>query len=118
MLITTQADSRTAYGKGYFDWDHSTARIKGVANLYFSDRGGRSGPLFPSTEIDEIEFEITQPGASDYRIDMLNKRWGNRTVVTLQESNPHRLLTGWGSTIGNAPGQALYVFSIVGRYLN
>lgn len=87
MLITTQADSRTAYGRGYFWRDRPTARIKGVADLYFSDRGGHSGPHFPNAEIDGIEFEITRLGATDYRIDMLNKRWGNRTVVTLQESN-------------------------------
>lgn len=120
-LITTQADSRTAYGVLSFDWHRPSTRITGVGQLYFSDRGNATGDLFSAAAdaIDTVEFEITQTGQAEYALNILNRRWGNRTLVVLRTSNPNRLLLGWGSPIGQGVAeQALYVFSIKGRQLN
>ena len=79
-----RGDGRQTWRNSYRDRELKT-RL-GALNLRVPKL--RQGSYFPGF----LEPRRT----SEKRCGAGNKRWGNRTIVILQES-PHRLLTGWGA---------------------
>lgn len=129
-IMITQEDGRTAYASGQMVLSASGDRFDGRMDTQFSDReinipsNGSSvrydqnfnkypgTTSHPSGATDETKFVFKQIATNQFQLNLLLVRWGAQFNVALTKASQAELYIGWGPTIGNVSGSALYTFSI------
>jgi hypothetical protein len=122
-LVITQEDGRTAYVSGSIDLVNVRREHFGGDYFYmqFSDRRTQfrlNGSLFDQNftvqgdTIEKIQLEFHKTAANTFGLKLINPRWGSTDNIILTKAASAKVYTGWGITIGNGTGQALYAFSI------
>lgn len=125
-LVITQQDGRTGYAIGsIFGYDAKQNEFRGQHRMQFSDRprdvtysglGYYYSQNFDRFNDDVADFKFKKIAANQYELQQNLLRWGVQVNVTLTKAPQAKLYTGWGSTIGQGAGLALYAFSLNGVY--
>lgn len=121
-IAITQEDGRTGYASGgVYSYTSSSNRFHGGADMQFSDRTRIVNTLNPNYTqnfdrylgaTDAIKFIFKKTATNQFQLQLTLVRWGAQFNVNLTKAPQAKLYTGWGPTIGNGSGRALYTYSI------
>jgi hypothetical protein len=123
VLTIVQQDGRAAFASG--DITEASVNplphVDGTCEQQFSDRTvniSLSGANYRQNfikelgQVDQSTVRLERASPSSIQLHLLNKRWGASTLVPMTLSSSAKVYTGWGDTIGQGEGRAMYAFTI------